>query len=169
MFLIQLIIKRSKKKEFQFFFISNKILLIRKQETPKHTGSIQGRANQERKLQKSSKSKREKEWFLQTENHSSKVRKKRSLMSGIVRSESSKHLLFLSFQMHHIKQGGTIFQITPLRRRPKWPCQQARRPTTDEGMTQQTPNNPNTISQTSAATGQWRKRWLTLSLLHLHI
>ena len=44
-----------------FFFISNKILLIRKQETPKHTGSIQGRANQERKLQKSSKSKREKE------------------------------------------------------------------------------------------------------------
>ena len=101
------------------FLISNKILLIRKQETPKHTGSIQGRANQERKLQKSSKSKREKEWFLQTENHSSKVRKKRSLMSGIVRSESSKHLLFLSFQMHHIKQGGTIFQITPLRRRPK--------------------------------------------------
>ena len=66
-----------------FFLISNKILLIRKQETSKHTGSIQGRANQERKLQKSSKSKREKEWFLKTENHSSKVRKKRSLMSGL--------------------------------------------------------------------------------------
>ena len=52
-----------------FFLISNKILLMRKKETPKHTGSIQGRANQERKLQKSSKSKREKEWFLQTETH----------------------------------------------------------------------------------------------------
>ena len=61
--------------------------------TPKHTGSIQGRTNQERKLQKSSKSKIEKEWFLHTENQSSKVRKKRSLMSGIARSESSKHLL----------------------------------------------------------------------------
>ena len=32
--------------------ISNKILLKRKKEAPKHTGSIQGRANQERKLTK---------------------------------------------------------------------------------------------------------------------
>ena len=152
---------------FFFFFISNKNSLIFKKETPKHTGSIQGKTSQERKLQESSKSKIEKGWFLHTGNQSSKVRIKRCLMLGIARPESSKHLLFISFQIHHIKQGGTTFQITPLQRRPKWHCQQAKSPTTDKGMTQLTPNKPKTISHNSEATGQWR--WLTLSLLHLHI
>ena len=74
--------KQYEERVIFFFLISNKTSLIKK-ETPKHTGSIQGRTNQKRKLQKSSKFRREKEWFLHTENHSSKVRKKKSLMSGI--------------------------------------------------------------------------------------
>ena len=67
--------------------------------------------SQDQKLQKSSKSKIEKGWFLHTENQSSKVLKKRSLRSGIARSESSKHLLFLSFHIHHIKQEGTLLEF----------------------------------------------------------
>ena len=105
-------------------------------ETPKYTGSIQGWTNQKRTLQKSSKFKiEEKGWFLHTENQSNKVWKNRSLRSGMERSMSSKHLLFLSFQIHHIKQRGMAFQISPLRWRPKWPCQQAKSLTTDIGMT----------------------------------
>ena len=152
-----------------FFYINKKDSLIKKREAPKYIGSIQGNTNQERRLQKSSKSKIEKGWFLHIENQSNKVRKKRSLRLGIERSMSSKHLLFLSFQIHHIKQRGTTFQISPLRWRPKRPCQQAKSPTTNKGMTQLTPNKPKTISHNSEATGQWRKRWSTLSLLHLHI
>ena len=45
----------------------------------------------------------------------------------------------------------------------------AKSPIIDNGMTQLTPNKPKTISHNSEATGQWRKRWSTLSLLHLHI
>ena len=58
---------------WNIFLISNKDSLIIKYETPKHTGSIQGWTSQERKLQKSSKSKIEKGWFLHTENQSSFV------------------------------------------------------------------------------------------------
>ena len=93
-----------------FFYINKKDSLIKKREAPKYIGSIQENTNQERKLQKSSKSKIEKGWFLHIENQSNKVRKKRSLRLGIERSMSSKHLLFLSFQIHHIKQRGTTFQ-----------------------------------------------------------
>ena len=111
-----------------FFLISNKNSLISKRE--RHPSTPQGRTNQKRTLQKSRKSKiEEKWWFLHTKNQSSKVLKKRSLRSGMERSLSSKHLLFLSFQIYHIKQWGTTIQISPLRWRPKRPCQQAKSPT----------------------------------------
>ena len=104
------------------FLISNKNSLIKK-ETAKYTGGIQRWTNQERTLQKSSKSKiEEKGWFLHTENQSNKVLKNRSLMSSKERSLSSKHLLFLFFQMHHNKQWGTTIHISPLRWWPNRPC-----------------------------------------------
>ena len=155
---------------FFFFLISNKDLLISKKETPKYIGSIQGCTYQIQKLHKSSKSKiEEKCWFLRTENQSNKVLKNRNLRSSIERSLSSKHRLFLSFQIHHIKQWGTTIHISPLRWQPNQPCQQARSSTTNIGITQQTPNKPKTISHNSRATRQWRNRWSTVSLLHLHI
>ena len=44
---------------------------------------------------------------------SNRVLKKKSFKPAIVLSESSKYWLFLSRQMHHIKQWGTAIQITP--------------------------------------------------------
>ena len=45
---------------------------------------------------------------------SDRVLKKKSFELAMVLSESSKHRLFLSRQMHHIiKQWGTAIQITP--------------------------------------------------------
>ena len=155
---------------FFFFYISNKDSLISKERDIQVHRKYTGVNKSKRILQKSSISKIvEKGWFLHTKNQSSKVRRKRSLRSSMERSMSLKHLLFLSFQIHHIKQRGTTFQISPLRWQPKRPCQQAKSPTTDIGMTQLTPNKPKTISHSSEATGQWRKSWSTLSLLHLHI
>ena len=45
------------------------------------------------------------------DNQSNKVLKKNNLRSSIEFPVSSKLLLFLSLQMHHIKQGGMIIQI----------------------------------------------------------
>ena len=42
---------------------------------------------------------------------SDRILKKKSFKSAIVLSESSKHRLFLSCQMHLIKQWGTAIQI----------------------------------------------------------
>ena len=104
---------------FFFFLLSNEYLLIYKKKTPKYIGSIQECTYQIQKLHKSSKSKiEEKGWFLHTANQSNKVLKNRSFRSGIERSLSSKHLLFLSFQIHHIKQWGTTIHIFPLQWRP---------------------------------------------------
>ena len=90
---------------FFFFLISNEDLLISKKRHPKYTRSIQGCTYQIQKLHKSSKSKiEEKGWFLHIENQSNMVLKNNSLRSGIERSLSSKHLLFLSSQINHIKQ-----------------------------------------------------------------
>ena len=102
---VQVMCRIHMKLFFFFFLISNKDLLISKKETPKYIGSIQGCTYQIQKLHKSSKSKiEEKCWFLRTENQSNKVLKNRNLRSSIERSLSSKHRLFLSFQIHHIKQ-----------------------------------------------------------------
>ena len=45
----------------------------------------------------------ENDWFCKADNQSKKVIKKYNLRSGMDLSESSKHLLFLSLQRHHIK------------------------------------------------------------------
>ena len=50
---------------------------------------------------------------------SNSVLKNKSFKSAIVLSESSKHWLFLSRQMLHIKQWETAIQITPLQGWPK--------------------------------------------------
>ena len=137
-----------------FFYINKKDSLIKKREAPKYIGSIQGNTNQERKLQKSSKSKIEKGWFLHIENQSNKVRKKRSLRLGIERSMSSKHLLFLSFQIHHIKQSGTTFQYLHYDGDQNDLASKHRAQQIDNGTTQLTPNKPKTISHNSEAIGQ---------------
>ena len=80
---------------------------------------------------------------------SNRVLKKKSFKSAIVLLESSKHRLFLSHQMHHIKQWGTAIQITPLQWWPKFPCQQARSSTTVFGIAQWIPNKVNTIDHNS--------------------
>ena len=55
------------------------------------------------------------EWLPTKHIQSVSIVRKKNLRSAIVLSESSKHQLFLSHQMHHIKQWGTAIQITPLR------------------------------------------------------
>ena len=103
--------------------------------------------------------KEENDWFCKVANQSNKVLKKKSLRSGMDLSLSSKHLLFLSLQRHHIKQRGTINHIWPFLWRPNLPCYQAKRAkssTTDCGITQLTPNKPKTIDYKSIAIGQWR-------------
>ena len=52
-----------------------------------------------------------------------RVFKERSLTSESDFSKSSKCQLFLSSQMHHIKQWGTIIQITPFLFCPNFPFQ----------------------------------------------
>ena len=58
--------------------------------------------------------KEENDWFRKADNQSNEVLKKNNLRSGMDLLLSSKHLLFLSFQSHHIKQWGTINQIQPM-------------------------------------------------------
>ena len=114
--------------------------------------------------------KKRREWLVSHGNHqSNKVLKKNNLRFGMDLSLSSKHLLFLLLQRHHIKQWGTINHIWPFRWWPNLPCQQASSPKTDCNITQLTPNKPKTIDYISIATRQWRKRWLIDSPLHLHM
>ena len=78
-----------------------------------------GSNNQEKKLQESKKSRKDKnDWFCKTTNQSIKVLKKNSFKSDMDLSLSSKHQPFLSLQMHHNKQWGTINHIYPFRWRP---------------------------------------------------
>ena len=98
------------------------------------------------------KKKKKNDWFRITANQSNKVLKKNNLRSGMDISLSSKHLLFLSLQRHHIKQWRTIIHIWPFRWRPNRPCQQARSHTTDFGITQLTPNKPKIIDHNAIAT-----------------
>ena len=120
--------------------------------------------NQVQKLQESRKSRKEEnDWFCKVANQSNKVLKENNLRYVMNFSLSSKHLLFLSLQWHHIKKWGTINHIWPFRWRSSLPCQQAR-PTTDCSITQLIPNKPKTIDHKSIATGQLRKRWSTYIL-----
>ena len=92
-----------------------------------------------------------------------------SFKPAIVLLESSKHQLFLSSQMHHIKQWGTAIQITPLRWWPNFLSQHVRNSTTIFGIAQYIPNMVNTIDHNSKTVGQCNKRWSTNSPLLLHI
>jgi len=84
-----------------FIFISNKIIIDIKKGHPR----IQGSNNQLHKLHKSIKlTTKNKVWLCPADNQSNRVLKKYNLRSGIILSVSSKLLLFLSLQRHHIKQ-----------------------------------------------------------------
>ena len=104
-----------------FFFISYKIYWYQKRHTLGHR-----KCN---RVNKSSKSRKEvNDWFGKADNQSNKVLKKNNFRSGMDLSLSSKHVLFLSLQWHHIKQWGTIVHIWPFWWWPNLPCQQARSP-----------------------------------------
>ena len=97
--------------------------------------------------------------------HSYKVWKNRILRFTIDFSQSSKWWAFLSLQRHHMTQCGTIRQTTIFRVSPKLTCQPAQRCSTWQGITQDTPNNPNTIDHSSLAKEKCSKRWSTLFFL----
>ena len=85
-----------------FFLISNKFYWYQKRDTLVHRECT----NQQIK-NKNYKN----DWFRKVANQSKKVLKKNNLRSNMDFSLSSKHLLFLSLQRHHIKQWGTINHI----------------------------------------------------------
>ena len=134
------------KQFFFFFLISNKFYWYHKRDTLLQRECTGG----QQKLQESRKE--ENDWFRKVANQSNKVLKKKSLRSSMDLSLSSKHLLFISLQRHHIKQWGTINHIWPFLWWPSLSCQQARSPKTDCDITQLTPNKPKTIDQKSIAT-----------------
>ena len=111
----------------------------------------------------------EKERKPNTVTQSRRVLRKKSLRSETDLSKSSKCRLFLSLQMHHIKQWGTAIQIAEFRCLPNFPCQQANSSTTVFSITQWMPNKVNTIDHKSKAKEQWMKRWSTNSPFLLHI
>ena len=84
-------------------------------------------------------------------------------------SQSSKLLEFRSRQIHHIKQRGTILQITILRCCLKLQDQQSNKSATLCGITQQIPNKQKIILHISDAIEQWRRRWSIDSPHPLHI
>ena len=64
-----------------------------------------------------------------TKPHSKQgVCKKKDLISSKERSHPSKHLAFLSLQIHYIKQCGTSLQKSILWCRPNLPCQDSKHP-----------------------------------------
>ena len=67
----------------------------------------------------------EREWKPNTATQSRRVLRKKSLRSETDLSKSSKCWLFISCQMHHIKQWGIAIQIVAFRCLPTFPCQQA--------------------------------------------
>ena len=125
--------------DFFFFLISNKNILKRRggvtRVCMKYTSRT--KTNQVHKVQKSMKSwTEEKERKPDTVTQSRRVLRKKSLRSETDLSKSSKCQLFLSLQMHHIKQWGIAIQIAEFRCLPNFPCQQANRSTTVFGITQ---------------------------------
>ena len=119
------------------FLISNKIYWYKKRDALVHQEVYRGQTNQVQKLHKSRNSRKEvNDWFCKVDSQSTKVLKKNSLRFDMDLSLSLKHLLFLPLQRHHIKQWRTIINIWPFWWRPNRPCQQARSPTIDFGITQ---------------------------------
>ena len=99
---------------------------------------------------------------------SDSVLKKKSFKSAIVLLEPSKHRLFLSRQMHRIKQWETTIKITPLWWWPNFNCQHARNSTRVFGIAQYIPNKVNIIDHNSKTIGKCNKKWSTDSPLLLH-
>ena len=129
-----------------------------------------GKKHQEIKVQWSSNPEREiQEKEGKIKYHSRRVEKKKGLNSRMDRLQSSKLLKFRSRQIRHIKQCGTILQITILWCRLKLQDQQSNKSATLCGITQQIPNKQKIILHTSNAIGQWRRRWSTNSPHLLHI
>ena len=84
------------------------------------------------------------------------------------RDTFSKVCWLRSFQIVHIKQIGTMFQISE-ECRPNPFHQLNNKSTTFPGRTQYIPNVWNTQLQRTPATGQWIRRWSAVSPLQQHI
>ena len=151
--------------DFVFFFLINNEVYW---EGPKHTKVYSGQINHN--VQSSINS--ETEWIEKDPKpitQSNKMWKKNSLRSGIDRSESSKRRELRSAHLHQTKQCGIIFQTKRELCCPLCLSQVQNRSITVQGITQCTPNIPNTMDHSSIATEQCRNRWSTLSPLRLHI
>ena len=158
--------------DFFFFLISNKNILKRRggvtRVCMKYTSRT--KTNQVHKVQKSMKSwTGEKERKPNIVTQSRRVLRKKSLRSKTDLSKSSKCRLFLSLQIHHIKQCCTAIQIVEFWCLPNFPCQQANNSPTIFGITQWMPNKVNTIYHKSKAIVQQMRRWSTDSPFLLHI
>jgi len=79
--------------------------LISKKEHPSTQEMYRGQTNQVQKLHKSRNSRKEEnDWFRKANSQSTKVLKKNNLKSNMDLTLSSKNLLFLSLQRHHIRR-----------------------------------------------------------------
>ena len=160
---------------FFFFLISNEnFIKKRKTANPSTLRMYYGGTNQWPRLQRSSKAKREEQekWqktTLQSRRVCRKKKKKKNLISNIKCSHPSKLLAFLSRQIHHNKQWGTILHNSMFLCCPNIPYQDSNNSITLWGITQWTPNKQNTNNHISQAMGQWRRRWSTDSPQFLHI
>jgi hypothetical protein len=82
-------------------------------------------------------------------------------------SRFSKHLRFLSLQIHQKMNIGTIFHVVALLELPDF-HQQARRSSTLLGMTQEIPKREKMLFHRAEATSQCRSIWSTDSPYRLH-
>jgi hypothetical protein len=82
-------------------------------------------------------------------------------------SRFSKHLRFLSFQIHQKMQVGTIFHVVALLDLPDF-HQQATRSSTLLGMTQEIPKREKMLFHRAEATSQCKRIWSTDSQSRLH-
>jgi len=83
-------------------------------------------------------------------------------------SLASKECWFLSIQTTHIKQPGTTFQMSE-ENFPNQKLQQDTKLFTEPGMTHWIPNTCKIRTHNEWATGQYRRRWSTVSSLQQHI
>ena len=127
--------------EFFFFFLISdiKILSKKKNNTAQYIGNVlNGQKHQDTKLQRSRKTRRERqEKDGKTKHHSRRVKKTKDLNSRMDHSHPSKLLAFRSHHIHHIKQCGTIFHISILWCRLKLHDQESSKSTTLCKITQQ--------------------------------
>ena len=134
--LLAIVIYNKRKKLFFFFFIDNVKILLKKSVKPSTLGMYYGGTNQEPKLQRSSKTGREEqEKWEKTTLQSKRMCKKKDLNSRKESSQPSKLLAFLSCQMHHIKQWGSILQTFMLQCHPNFACQDSKNSITVWGIT----------------------------------